>query len=182
MDGYLENGQYRYVQALYRIFDDIARNHPDLLLENCAAGGGRLDLGMLRRTHFSAVTDFSMLPRSILAINNLSLVIPPERLRFYYGHMPAYHSYGSLDTQLRLLMFTNPLFVGFGRTMDWMPDEEKAVFRRYTELYKAFVRPILVDCRMFHPQGMLAMDGDDPLCQMECATRTEQRALRRCSR
>ena len=169
--GYLENGQYRYVQALYRIFDDIARRHPDLLMENCAAGGGRLDLGMLRRTHFSAVTDFSMLPRSILAVNNLSLVIPPERLRFYYGHMPAYHAYGSLDTQLRLLMFTNPLFVGFGRTADWMPDEEKAVFRRYIELYKEFIRPILVDCKMFHPQGMLAMDGYDPICQMECAAR-----------
>ena len=171
VEGFLENGQYRYVQALYGLFDRMVAEHPDLLIENCAGGGGRLDLGLLRRSHVSAMTDFSMLPRSILAINNLTHMIPPERLRFYYGHMPAYHHYGSLKTQLNVLMFTNPIFVGFGHDRDWMREEERETFKRYIGLYKDFVRPVLLECRMFHPDGMLAMNEKHERCRMECATK-----------
>jgi len=171
VEGFMENGQYRYVQALYGLFDKMVAEHPDLLIENCAAGGGRLDLGLLKRTHASSMTDFSMLPRSILAINNLTHMIPPERLRFYYGHMWAYHSYGSLKTQLNVLMFTNPIFVGFGRDRDWMRDEERETFKRYIGLYKGFVRSVLLDCRMFHPDGVLVMDEKHERCRMECTTK-----------
>lgn len=38
----------RYVQALYRIFERIRRNYPNLLLENCACGNFRSDWGFDR--------------------------------------------------------------------------------------------------------------------------------------
>lgn len=38
----------RHIEALYRILAAIRQRHPDLLIESCAGGGGRPDLGILR--------------------------------------------------------------------------------------------------------------------------------------
>lgn len=38
-----------YVRNLYDIFDRLRAKHPKLEIESCSGGGGRIDLGMLRR-------------------------------------------------------------------------------------------------------------------------------------
>lgn len=40
----------RHVDALYRIFDGLRVRHPEVDFEACAGGGGRIDLGILKRT------------------------------------------------------------------------------------------------------------------------------------
>lgn len=40
----------RHVHALYRILATIRQRHPNILIESCAGGGGRVDLGILRYT------------------------------------------------------------------------------------------------------------------------------------
>lgn len=37
-----------HVHALYEIWSELRRDHPDVELETCAGGGGRIDLGILR--------------------------------------------------------------------------------------------------------------------------------------
>jgi alpha-galactosidase len=39
-----------YVHNLYAIFDRLRAKHPKLEIESCSGGGGRVDLGILRRT------------------------------------------------------------------------------------------------------------------------------------
>lgn len=173
--GYMENSQWRYTQALYDIYDNIARLRPDVVLEGCAAGGGRNDLGMFRRNHTVALSDYSLFPRSIVAVNNVSMALPPERLRFYYGHLPAYHSLGSLETQLRLLMFTNPLFVGFGRDENWLNPAEKAILKKYIQLYKNFCRKVSIGCNVFHHTPSLPIDGNAEFCALEYACQDRSR-------
>lgn len=41
-----ENYSLEYIKALYRLMDKILTNYPALMIEGCAAGGGRYDLGM----------------------------------------------------------------------------------------------------------------------------------------
>lgn len=41
--------EIRYVNGLYDFLDELARRHPELILDNCAAGGRRLDFEMMRR-------------------------------------------------------------------------------------------------------------------------------------
>jgi alpha-galactosidase len=41
--------EIRYVEGLYRYLDDLLKAHPNLMIDNCAGGGNRLDLEMLRR-------------------------------------------------------------------------------------------------------------------------------------
>jgi alpha-galactosidase len=41
--------EIRHINGLYAFLDELARRHPDLILDNCAAGGRRLDFEMMRR-------------------------------------------------------------------------------------------------------------------------------------
>ena len=43
-------GAHHQVHALYRLLDALGAAHPDVEIESCASGGGRADLGILRRT------------------------------------------------------------------------------------------------------------------------------------
>jgi alpha-galactosidase len=37
-------GEIRYVEGLYRMWDDLRKTHPRLFMDNCASGGRRIDL------------------------------------------------------------------------------------------------------------------------------------------
>jgi alpha-galactosidase len=41
--------EIRHISGLYAFLDELARRHPALILDNCAAGGRRLDFEMMRR-------------------------------------------------------------------------------------------------------------------------------------
>jgi alpha-galactosidase len=41
--------EIRHINGLYTFLDELARRHPALILDNCAAGGRRLDFEMMRR-------------------------------------------------------------------------------------------------------------------------------------
>ena len=41
--------EIRYVEGLYRWWDDMRAAHPDLAIDNCASGGGRIDLELCAR-------------------------------------------------------------------------------------------------------------------------------------
>jgi alpha-galactosidase len=42
--------EIRHVMGLYQLWDDLLRQHPNLVIDNCASGGRRIDLEMLRRS------------------------------------------------------------------------------------------------------------------------------------
>ncbi len=42
--------EIRYIMGLYDYFDALLRDHPNLLIDNCASGGRRIDFEMLRRS------------------------------------------------------------------------------------------------------------------------------------
>lgn len=42
--------EIRYVTGLYAALDELLRRHPQLLIDNCASGGRRFDIEMLKRT------------------------------------------------------------------------------------------------------------------------------------
>jgi len=43
-------GARDHTVAVYRMMDELRRRHPDLEIESCASGGGRIDFGVLART------------------------------------------------------------------------------------------------------------------------------------
>ncbi len=43
--------EIRYIEGLYRIYDEIRRRHPALFIEGCASGGRRIDIETIARNH-----------------------------------------------------------------------------------------------------------------------------------
>jgi alpha-galactosidase len=50
--------EIRHVTGLYEYFDTLLADHPDLLIDNVASGGRRMDFEMLRRSLVLTRTDF----------------------------------------------------------------------------------------------------------------------------
>jgi alpha-galactosidase len=69
--------EIRYVTGLYDYFDALAREHPGLIIDNCASGGRRLDFEMMRRGVPLTPTDYLWEPNGAQNINyGLSLWLP----------------------------------------------------------------------------------------------------------
>jgi alpha-galactosidase len=43
--------EIRYVEGLYRLWDDLRLRHPGLMIDNCASGGRRIDLETISRSY-----------------------------------------------------------------------------------------------------------------------------------
>jgi alpha-galactosidase len=142
-DGYLESESWRHMETLYKTFDRVRRELPQVALENCAGGGGRLDLGMASRFHYSCESDFSHHPLGIRAINALTLFFPPEALCYYHNHMYHAHQIADLDTHLRVTLFATTIFVGFGAQNADRTTPYFQKTKRYIRLAKEFCYPII---------------------------------------
>jgi alpha-galactosidase len=69
--------QIGHVQGLYRVLDEILAACPELLLEQCASGGHRIDLGTVRRGHTfweNDITDHTDIVRALQ--HGLNTVLP----------------------------------------------------------------------------------------------------------
>lgn len=51
--------ELRYVENLYRLYDKLHEEFPGIMLDNCASGGKRIDLEMLKRMVILHRTDYS---------------------------------------------------------------------------------------------------------------------------
>jgi alpha-galactosidase len=176
-DGYAEQESWRHCEVLYGTFDRVRRELPHVALETCAGGGGRNDLGMLSRFHYGCESDLSWYPLSIRAINGLSLFIPPEAIVYYHNHMPLAHQTADLDTHLRVTLFANASFSGFG-AQD--ADRSTAYFqktKRYIELAKTFCRPIMAGRAVVHHHTPdIGVSAPADWCVLEYAAQDRARA------
>lgn len=142
-DGYAESEFWRHYEVLGRVYRRVLKECPEVVLENCASGGGRNDLGTLSLFHYCCESDISMFPYSIRAINAMTLFVPPEAICYYHNHIHFAHQMADLDTHLRVTLFATPIFVGFGAQHSDRTTDYYHKTRRYIGLHKGFCRPIL---------------------------------------
>ena len=171
---YIESAFWRYYEAQYAIYDRLRARFPQVIFENCAGGGGRTDLGIVRRFSHTWVTDWQIAPRSFAITNGMTMALPPEYVDRLIGGQSG-HTRADFDFQARLLLFVRPT-IGFTCPLDmgWNP-LLLAKLRRLVELYKNFIRPFMPESRIYHhtpvvnsiePQGwgVLELASADHLC------------------
>lgn len=158
-DGFTENHFWRYYEAQYAVYDRLRARFPQVIFENCAGGGGRTDLGMVRRFSHTWVTDWQIAPRSFLITNGMTMALPPEHVDRLLGGQSG-HTAADFDFQARLLLFVRPT-IGFVYPMGSRPNP---VFmerlRHFVGLYKEFVRPFMSTGRIYHHTPVVA--GPEP--------------------
>jgi len=81
---------HRYMLGLYRLVSKIVNKHPTILFENCASGGNRFDLGMLRYMSQSWVSDMSEPIGRLPIINGASHLFPPCVMASYICPVPSH--------------------------------------------------------------------------------------------
>jgi alpha-galactosidase len=170
-DGFVENGYWRYYENLYAIYGRLRQRFPDVIFENCAGGGARTDIGMVRWFHHTDVTDWQIAPRSFMITNGMSMALPPESVDRLLGGQSG-QTAADFDFQSRLLLFVEPK-AGFLYPLSAQPNPVfMARARHWVDLYKHFVRPFVSTSRIYHhtPEvsgldpsgwGVLELGSDD---------------------
>jgi alpha-galactosidase len=136
------NGQGRaayhaQVLAVYALLDRIRAAHPRVEIESCAGGGGRIDAGIIQRTHRFWASD------CIDAVSRLPIqrgflqFMPPELMGSHVGASPA-HSTGrsqALDFRAAVALTGH-----FGVELDVraLAAAERARLAHWIALYKQF--------------------------------------------
>ncbi|MGV8883711.1 MAG: alpha-galactosidase [Rhodoglobus sp.] len=134
-------GVHAQTLAVYSLMDELRSRHPGLEIESCAAGGGRIDLGMLERTDRVWASDTND-PVERLAIQRwTSLLLPLEVIGSHVGAARAHTTGRVTDLSFRLAV---SLFAHAG--IEWditqCSDDELEVLRSWGGLYRE-LRPLL---------------------------------------
>lgn len=149
-DGYVENSIWRHMEAVYAAYDRLRKRFPKLLLENCAGGGGRTDIGVMSRFHHTWVSDWQMAPRSIRIVNGMTMSLPPEYVDRNAGVGMDGHRRGDLDFQLRSILFGHMTLTGIHPLGSKPNPDHVGRVKHYTDLYKNFIRPYIGSSRFYH--------------------------------
>ena len=150
-EGFVENNYWRYYDAIYAMYGRLRKRFPNLMMENCAGGGGRNDLGMLSNFHWAQISDEWGGVRTLKILNGFTFAFPPEWAQTYYGVLsPENHRYGDVDFRFRTLMFGQMAIGGVAPSMKQFPPALRDRMRHDIALYKTFVRPMLPTAKVYH--------------------------------
>ena len=78
------------VTATYALLDLLRAKHPDVEIEACAGGGGRIDLGILGRTHRFWTSDCIDARSRVEIQRGFLQFLPPEVMGAHVGASPAH--------------------------------------------------------------------------------------------
>ncbi len=147
--GAKESQPLRQFTAVYQIYRNLKKRFPNVIFENCAGGGGRTDLGMMKAFNHTWVSDWQKMPRSVSITNGMTMALPPERVDRLFAGMGC-HEIGSLDAHLRNTMLGHMSLNVVHPAAAGDNSEQLAFIQRSIGLYKNFIRPILPTCKIYH--------------------------------
>jgi len=177
-DGFLENTLWRHVENLYAMFDRVRKRFPNVIFQNCAGGGGRLDLGIMRRFHNTELSDWMRGPRSLKILNGMTWILPPEILLRTFGTEVGEHATdGNLDMQLRTVMMCRPIFRGISPSLAEFNPVVRQKIRDSIEQFKHVIRPTMVNSRVYHHTALLPLLEASPWVVLEYASPDSQRSV-----
>ena len=155
--------------AVYRLVDELRRRHPDLEIESCASGGGRVDLGILERTDRIHPSDnHDPLDRARI-LRWSGVLVPPEMLGSHVASPTSSVTGRTHDLHTRCAL----AFLGhFGIEWDLREadDDERAALARWIGAYRAVRGTIAtgaavtgggLDAASFSLRGVVAADGSE---------------------
>lgn len=149
---------YRQTERYYALLDQVRAKHPQVEIESCAAGGGRIDFEVLTRTHrFWTSDNNDALERQTIQ-RGMSYFFPPEVMGSHIGASHCHSTRRRHDIAFRGI---TALFGHMGIELDPVKEEpaEKEGFERYIQLHKS-LRPLL------HSGQTWRIPSDDPAHQI----------------
>lgn len=138
-----------YFNNVNAMYERLRKRFPDMMFENCAGGGGRTDIGILRNFNHTWVSDWQVAPRSFAITNGMTIALPPEYVDRLASGMDS-HTRGSLDFIIRHTIFGKPTTNSYA-PVDAEPNPVQLAFAKHTyKIYKDFVQPYMCDGNIYH--------------------------------
>ena len=175
-EGFVENSAWRHVENLYAMFDRLRRQFPNVIFQNCAGGGGRLDWGILHRFDDTELSDWMREPRGVKILNGMTWVLPPEILLRTFGtEVPDLAGDGDIDSQLRQVEMSLPIFRGIAPSPAELNPVLRDKIRSGVDLYKREMRPILRNSVVYHHTPLTPYFSQSPWLVLEYASPDKKR-------
>jgi len=176
--GVKEDLGWRYYDAFDAMFKRLHAAHPTVVLQNCAGGGGRLDWGTMHRFHNAEQSDSMRQPRSLKILNGLTMALPPALLMRSFGTETGELMLdGDVDSQLRSALICRPIFRGIAPSCTelspWLADR----IAHHCDLFRRVLRPLLLDCKVYHHTPFLHHEAADSWLVLEYASPDRTRAV-----
>ncbi|NTJ43569.1 alpha-galactosidase [Agrobacterium larrymoorei] len=122
-------------RAVYALMDRVRSAHPDVEIESCASGGGRIDYGALKRTHRVWTSDCTDALERLEIQRGASTFIPPEILGSHISASPN-HQTGRRHSLAFRALVAIAYHLGVELNPLELTDEERAELKIYIETYK----------------------------------------------
>ncbi len=134
---------HKQIAGLYALLNRIRNAHPNVAIESCASGGGRIDLGVTQYADRFWTSDSTDPFERIRIQKRTSLYYPVEMLGAHVGASPDHWTDRHSTMAFRCL---TAFFGHFGVELDprSLSDFDRHILGRAIELYKAY-RQVIID-------------------------------------
>ena len=143
----------RYVQNVYEIIDRLRAKHPNLEIESCSGGGGRIDLGILRRVEEVWTSDNTEAFDRLGIQYGFSQIYAPKIMSAWVTDVPNMNS-RSTPLKFRFLVAMQGA-LGVGANLNkWTPQESQLA----TDMigYYKSIRPTVQEGNLYRLLSPLA--------------------------
>lgn len=124
---------YLHTMAVYNIVDRLKQKHPDVVIESCASGGGRCDLGALSHFDQAWTSDNTDAIDRMTIQKGYSLLRPVKTMRAWVTDIAGINKPCPLDFRFNVAM-QGALSLG-GNLLNYSPDDLE-ICKKYVALYK----------------------------------------------
>lgn len=123
----------RYIENLYKLFDKLTTAFPDVWFETCSSGGGRVDLGIFKRTDVAWVSDnIDPVDRILIQYGYLN-IFPANTMISWTGYYDNHGVKPSLEFRFDVAMSG---VLGIGNDVIKWTSEEIEIAKQKVERYK----------------------------------------------
>ena len=132
---------YRYVLGLYDLLKQLKQACPQLIIENCSAGGGRLDFGMLTFTDQTWLSDLTDPIDRAKIENGFSYLFPQTIFSNHVSASPNGQN-GRITPLNTRLQLANIGKMGFEFDLNQLTATEKKYLRQQISRYRKDISPV----------------------------------------
>lgn len=150
---------HRYVLGLYHLYEQIIEKFPNILIEGCAGGGGRYDLGILYYSPQIWVSDDSDAIERLKIQFGTSLGYPINTLSNHVSAVPNHQvdRYTSLDMRYHVALFGS---LGYELDLNALTHEEKETIKQQIKEYKKY-RSLINEGVFYHLKSPFDDEGNE---------------------
>ena len=174
------DGLFEHYRGYYQVLGKVRANFPEVFLENCSSGGLRIDLGMLRQTHATFLSDPDYPVHALQTFWGASLMLPAERLlnwsfsEWCMAKPPAQQTFNPRDPNLtprQLDYYTRIAMLGMYGMSQKLPELPEWVAQRlkgHHRVYRRIVRRFVSQGELYRLTGQPQRSGGgDRLCAFQ---------------